>query len=98
MLAEGCGAAKGKCGSTGKDERGGSTSANRCSWTEASMSVPIAFRTTMVMKMGVIAAAVEVVAGTGCVEAVRVFDLGPRTGSMSRSPGDRIVGRTCEGD
>jgi hypothetical protein len=64
----------------------------------ARKSVPIAFRTTMVMKMGEIAAAVEVVARTGCVEAVKVFDLGPRAGTIRGGPGDLIAGRTCEGD
>jgi len=43
-------------------------------------------------------AAVEVVARTGYGEAVRVFDLGPRDETMNRGPGDRIAGRTCEGD
>ena len=37
-----------------------------------------------------IAAAVEVVARTGYVEAVKVFDLGPRTGTIRGGPGDRI--------
>ena len=53
----------------------------------------------MVMKMGCGSlAAVEVVARTGYGEAVRVFDLGPRDETMNRGPGDRIAGRTCEGD
>ena len=43
-------------------------------------------------------AAVEVVTRTGYGEAVRVFDLGPRDETMGRGPGDRIAGRTCEGD
>jgi hypothetical protein len=55
----------------------------------ARMSVAIAFRITMVMKMVSIVAAVEVVARTGYGEAVRVFDLGPRNETMSRGPGDR---------
>src|SRR5882724_8133481 len=55
-------------------------------------------RITMVMKMGQIGVVVEVVARTGYGKAVRVFDLGPRDETMSRGPGDRIAGRTCEGD
>jgi len=45
----------------------------------ARKSVQIAFRTTIVAKMGGIAAAIEVVARTGYGEAAKVFDLGPRT-------------------
>ena len=49
------------------------------------------------MKMGLIVAAVEVVARTGYGEAVKVFDLGPWAGKTSGSPGDR-TGRTRESD
>jgi len=53
----------------------------------------------ILMKMGTDRLrAVEVVARTGEVEAVRVFDLGPRNETMSRGPGEGIAGRTCEGD
>lgn len=40
------------------------------------------------MKMELIGAVAKVVARTGCVEAVGVFDLGPRHGKTSRGPGD----------
>ena len=64
----------------------------------ARKSVPIAYGTTIRMKMDEVAAAVEVVARTGDGEAVRVFDLGPWRETMSGSPGGRRAGRTCEGD